>query len=131
MICLKCGKKTKEDHVFCDKCLTTMEAYPVKPDVHIQLPNRSAAAAAKKAGPKRRQLTAEEQVVQLFFATRDFARDIAVEDVVKVGKELVDYFRKHHKDLLDQIKTDKKLSDELIEKLKQAIEEFKNDRAVK
>ena len=65
MICLKCGKKTKEDHVFCDKCLTTMDAYPVKPDVHIQLPNRSAAAAAKKAGPKRRQLTAEEQVVQL------------------------------------------------------------------
>jgi len=76
-------------------------------------------------------MSVEEQVVQLFFATRDFARDIAVEDVVKVGKELVDYFRKHHKDLLDQIKTDKKLSDELIEKLKQAIEEFKNDRAVK
>ena len=65
MVCLKCGKKTKENRVFCDRCLTTMEAYPVKPDVHIQLPNRSAAAAAKKAAPKRRQLSAEEQVTQL------------------------------------------------------------------
>jgi len=79
MICLKCGKKTKENRVFCDRCLTTMEAYPVKPDVHIQLPNRSAAAAAaKKAAPKRRPLTAEEQVTHLNKTVRVLALLVAV-----------------------------------------------------
>ena len=56
-----------------------MEAYPVKPDVHIQLPNRSAAAAAaKKASPKRRLLTAEEQVTQLNKIVRVLALLVAI-----------------------------------------------------
>lgn len=65
MNCLKCGKKTKDEQVFCPQCLETMEAYPVKPDVHVQLPNRRAPAAPKKSGHKRRPLTVEEQVVLL------------------------------------------------------------------
>ena len=62
MGCLKCGKKTTDEQCFCQRCLDTMEAYPVKPDVHVQLPNRSPSAEAKKAGKKRRALSAEEQV---------------------------------------------------------------------
>ena len=65
MACIKCGKKTKGDQVFCKDCLASMEAYPVKSDVPIQLPNRSAADAQKKAGKKRRNPTIEEQVVSL------------------------------------------------------------------
>lgn len=60
MQCLKCGKKTTDEQTFCDHCLEIMEDYPVKPDVHVQLPNRSTAAVPKK--PKRRVLSADELV---------------------------------------------------------------------
>lgn len=62
MACLKCGKKTKEEQIFCPRCLEGMEAYPVKPDVHVQLPNRPGAIDLKKSARKRRVLSAEEQV---------------------------------------------------------------------
>ena len=62
MACLKCGKKTKDEQGFCSRCLEGMEAYPVKPDVHVQLPNRPEAADLKKSARKRRILSAEEQV---------------------------------------------------------------------
>ena len=65
MACMKCGKKTKEDQVFCPECLEVMEAYPVKRDIHIQLPNRPIHPIQKRSGKKRRNLTPEEQVVYL------------------------------------------------------------------
>ena len=61
MNCMKCGKKTKDTQVFCDACLEVMAQYPVKPDVHVQLPNRS---PAKKASYKRPP-SAEEKIARL------------------------------------------------------------------
>lgn len=61
MNCMKCGKKTKDTQVFCDACLEVMAQYPVKPDVHVQLPNRS---PAKKSTHKRPP-SAEEQIARL------------------------------------------------------------------
>ncbi len=60
MTCLKCGKETKSDHVFCDRCLTFMEAYPVKPGTPVHLPAHPTVAPAKKA-PRRRTLNQEER----------------------------------------------------------------------
>ena len=65
MACMKCGKKTKDDQVFCPDCLKVMEAYPVKRDIHIQLPNRPTHPVSKRSGKKRRNLTPEEQVAYL------------------------------------------------------------------
>ncbi len=65
MECLKCDKKTAETQVFCDSCLEGMDAYPVKPDIYIQLPNRPDLVQPKKSGRKRRALSPEEQVVAL------------------------------------------------------------------
>ncbi len=65
MHCLKCGKKTDEEQSFCQACLEAMEAYPIKSDVHIQLPNRGKPAAPKKAARKRRPASAEEQMASL------------------------------------------------------------------
>ena len=65
MGCLKCGKKTAEEQSFCAACLEAMDAYPVKPDVHIQLPNRAATPAPKKNLRKRRAMSAEEQTASL------------------------------------------------------------------
>ena len=65
MLCLKCGKNTEGAQVFCPNCLDGMEKYPVKPDVHIQLPSRPAATAQKKQSRKRRMLNADEQILYL------------------------------------------------------------------
>ena len=70
MGCLKCGKKTAEEQSFCPACLETMDAYPVKPDVHIQLPNRVVSPAPRKAQRKRRAMSAEEQAAILRKRTR-------------------------------------------------------------
>ena len=53
MACMKCGKNTEDGRLFCAHCLEVMEAYPVKPDVHIQLPARNGGAAPKKQSRKR------------------------------------------------------------------------------
>lgn len=62
MACLKCGKKTADEQVFCPACLAVMEAYPVKPILHIQLPNRKERPLPKRSGRKRLALTMEEQL---------------------------------------------------------------------
>ena len=62
MICMKCGKKTTGEQCFCKHCLEVMEQYPVKSDVHIQLPNRPE-VNVRKAPRKRRVLSYEEATV--------------------------------------------------------------------
>lgn len=70
MNCMKCGREMKEDHVFCKRCLTDMENYPVKPNTVVQLPVRPAAPAVKKKTRRKRDLKPEEQVQNLRFAVR-------------------------------------------------------------
>ena len=65
MHCLKCGKETKNEQVFCPQCLAVMEVYPVKADVHIQLPNHANRELLKKSGKKRRSPSSEEQLATL------------------------------------------------------------------
>lgn len=48
MSCMKCGKAAEDGQAFCTRCLEVMESYPVKPDVHIQLPVRRAEESSKK-----------------------------------------------------------------------------------
>lgn len=64
MYCLKCGKDTKSDQLFCSACLESMEKYPVKPGTHITLPNRSGQASVKKNTRRHRAVSPEEQVLQ-------------------------------------------------------------------
>ena len=64
MSCLKCGKSTQDEQVFCSQCLAGMEAYPVKPDVHVTLPHRPD-GAGKRSGKKKRAPSIEEQLVLL------------------------------------------------------------------
>lgn len=70
MNCIKCGKDTKSEQIFCQQCLEMMEKYPVKPDVHIQLPNRPAVLPPKRSGKKRLLLSADEQLAVLQKRTR-------------------------------------------------------------
>ncbi len=77
MACLKCGKKTKGEQSFCPRCLEVMEGYPVKADVHIQLPNRPE-TSGKKAPRKRRILSYEEATILWRKRTRRLAAVVLV-----------------------------------------------------
>ena len=64
MNCMKCGRETVSEQVFCPDCLAEMEKYPVRPGTVVQLPIRKTTAAVKKQ-PKKRMVSPEEQVKQL------------------------------------------------------------------
>lgn len=64
MKCMRCGVETMGKQVFCDECLAFMEKYPVNPGTAVHLPLRKQTEDAKKNVRKRRELTAEEQLVQ-------------------------------------------------------------------
>lgn len=65
MNCLKCGRETVSEQVFCPDCQLEMEKYPVRPGTVVQLPIRKNSAAPKKNQPKRRAIPLEEQVKAL------------------------------------------------------------------
>ena len=62
MNCMKCGRETISEQVFCPDCLVEMEKYPVRPGTVVQLPMRKTASAAKKQPAKKRALPLEDQV---------------------------------------------------------------------
>ena len=65
MQCMKCGKKTEENQVFCESCLQVMDAYPVKPDTAIHLPNRNLMRPYKKGSYRKKTTSPEEQIARL------------------------------------------------------------------
>ncbi len=69
MYCLRCGRDTNNDRVFCKECLDLMEEYPVKPGTAIQLPRRTTNVNQKRQN-RRRALSPEEQVVRLKVTSR-------------------------------------------------------------
>ena len=64
MNCLRCGREVTDDQAFCPQCLELMEKHPVRPDTVVKLPQRRD-TTIKKAPPRKKVLTAEEQVVRL------------------------------------------------------------------
>ena len=78
MYCLKCGKEIPEKQAFCDCCLTSMEKYPVKPDTHILLPNRSTPQVVKKAANRRKEPTMKERLARTKTAVKWLSIALAV-----------------------------------------------------
>ena len=66
MNCLRCGRETSEDHVFCDKCREEMENFPVHPGTAVMLPRRRNDVPAKKSRHHVHQAPSpEEQIKKL------------------------------------------------------------------
>lgn len=78
MYCLRCGKDTSGNQVFCDSCLESMEKYPIKPGTAVQLPKRKAPIPVKKSFRRVRATTAEELVVHMRKAIRVLAVMLAI-----------------------------------------------------
>ncbi len=64
MNCMKCGRETSQDHVFCADCLEEMKKYPVKPGIAIQLPRREHPSALKKAVMRRKTVPTTDDVIK-------------------------------------------------------------------
>ncbi|MFI4975305.1 MAG: F0F1 ATP synthase subunit alpha [Caulobacterales bacterium] len=66
----------------------------------------------------------EEQVCVLYAGTRGYLDPIAMSDIGRFEAELLSRLRTQHADLLDAIRTQKTLNDELEAKLKAALDAF-------
>jgi len=70
-------------------------------------------------------IVVEDQVLSIFTGVNGYLDDIAVEDITRFEDELISFAKSNYPDVLESIKKEKKLSDELTEKLKKLVEEFK------
>ena len=62
MDCMKCGRKTQDNNVFCPDCLADMEKHPVRQDTPVILPQRK---NSPRKTPQKKNVKAEEQIAQL------------------------------------------------------------------
>ena len=61
MDCLKCGKATEENNVFCPECLAVMDRYPVRQDTAVVLPQRK----PRERREQKKLIKPEEMISQL------------------------------------------------------------------
>ena len=71
MNCMKCGVEIREDQVFCPECLKVMEAYPIAPGTHVQLPKRPARTHDKrtKGLSPAEQIASQKKLIHWLLAT--------------------------------------------------------------
>ena len=60
MNCMKCGRESRGENVFCQDCLTEMEKFPVDPAAVVLLPRRKETYVKKAT--KRHTLSPEEMI---------------------------------------------------------------------
>ena len=62
MNCLRCGRETENEQVFCFLCESVMVKHPVKPNTVVTIPDRS---ALNRPGAARKPGRPEEDTAQL------------------------------------------------------------------
>ena len=75
--------------------------------------------------PQYKPMPVEYQVIIIYAATRKYLLDIAVEDILEFEAKLFEHINTKYPEIPESIKTTKVLSDEMEEKLIQAIKEVK------
>jgi F-type H+/Na+-transporting ATPase subunit alpha len=67
-----------------------------------------------------------EQIVAIWVATKGHLDDIPKEKIVQFEKEFLNFVRTNHKNILESIEKEKKISEDLFKKMEEAVKEFKN-----
>lgn len=67
----------------------------------------------------------EHQVAIIFAATQGFLDDVPVEKIKKFEEKFHEYLKLEQKELLNEIREKKELTEEIDKKLKEVIEKFK------
>ena len=66
MNCMKCGRETKDDAVFCEECLEHMARHPVPANTLVYVPSEKDRAAVKKHSASHPVVvSAEDQIKRL------------------------------------------------------------------
>ncbi|MCT7376503.1 F0F1 ATP synthase subunit alpha [Chelativorans salis] len=86
--------------------------------------NRGARLTELLKQPQFSPLKTEEQVVVIFSGVQGYLDKLALGDVTRFEQALLAHMRSEGKDILDAIRTEKALSDELRDKLKAEIDTF-------
>ena len=60
MNCMKCGRETQGEDVFCQDCLIEMQRYPVEPGTVVLLPRRKETSYKK---PVKRNVPSPEELI--------------------------------------------------------------------
>ena len=68
-----------------------------------------------------------DQVLQLFTAKHRFIKSIPLEKIAAYEEDLLVYMHTHHQNLIDAIKAEKKISDDVEKKLKEVIGKYTED----
>lgn len=71
-------------------------------------------------------LQVEEQVISLFAGVKGYLDTIKTTDVPRFEKELLSHFYSNHKNILDKIRTEEKISDETDKQLHDIMKNFVN-----
>ena len=72
-------------------------------------------------------LTVAEMAISLFLIEKEFLLDVALNKVAEFEQQIHRYFQDNHKDILDEISQNPVYNDEIEQKLKEIIIEFKNE----
>jgi len=77
--------------------------------------------------PQYKPMPVEQQVVVIYAATRKYLLDIPTDSILDFEKGLLDHIETKYPEILEGIRTEKVLSDENEQALKNAIEEYKKE----
>jgi F-type H+/Na+-transporting ATPase subunit alpha len=72
-------------------------------------------------------LQVEEQILVIFAGTNDFLDSVEINQIKQYEEKVLEYARKNYADLLREIREEKKISDELKQKLLAMLQEFKEE----
>ncbi|MBF6613905.1 MAG: F0F1 ATP synthase subunit alpha [Chloroflexi bacterium] len=75
--------------------------------------------------PQYNPLSAPQQITIIYAVTNGFLDDVAIDNVRSWEEQFHDFMKNAHPEVLETIANDKRLSDETIEAIKNAITEFK------
>lgn len=88
-----------------------------------QLARGSRLVEALKQG-QYQPLAVEKQIITIFAVTNGYVDKYAASAVQKYEKEMLSYIESKHRDILDEIKNKKVISEELAEKIKAALDDL-------
>lgn len=88
--CIKCGRETISEQVFCPDCQVEMQRYPVRPGTVVQLPPRQETSNVKKVSRKK-TISLEEQVESLKKQVRTLWLSLILVSILAVSLSIPTY----------------------------------------
>jgi len=74
--------------------------------------------------PQYSPVTVEDQIIAIYAASQGFADELPVESIKRYESELIDFVHVNHADIVEGLRTEKALTDAIVEKLKAALTTF-------